>query len=267
MAHLFMQDVWSAGNNRKTSEQISKSLTSSRKQMMPSLFPVKSAAERVSAIEGEASADLEKSEESSETDLLASSSRPDANQAALAVSGGVGLGSLDRALSEGGYDKESLGGDALKCLEKALKEQGEVVTVRTNKVWVERAVPEEPPAFVRPKKLTVGDRVQLLNWVPMGVHGAKVNLFPVGKVTKMYTVKALVSAEPMRWGVMPQKDIKFAEEERLLGVELDGRGPYTAKSKDGEPFPYVTKDSTLIIRFPPMASPGGGTNHVEPAIM
>jgi len=171
------------------------------------------------------------------------------------------------ALEKAGYPVELLESEKFrKALARALAKDGEIISRKTNKLWVEREVPEEPPAFVRPRTLRVGDRVQVLNWVPLGVHGAVVDIFPQGKVTKCYTCKCLVTKNGYPHGVMVRKSEPFSEEERVLALELDGKGPYPVKDKE-TPYPYIVKDSSIIIRFPEMATPGGETEHVSPMVV
>lgn len=140
-------------------------------------------------------------------------------------------------------------------LQKALSDGGEIISRMTKKAWVERVLPEEPPAFILPDKLKVGDNVQVLNWVPMGVHGAKVDLFPRGNVSKMYFQKCVVTKESYSLDQVPSENIDLIEEERLYGLELDGEGI------------YITKDSSIIIRYPAAGTPSGQTSHVNPGVM
>jgi hypothetical protein len=176
---------------------------------------------------------------------------------------------MRKALKKRGYSEDLLDNeDFYSNFVRALVEDGEIVSQKTGRVWIERAIPEEAPAFVRPGKLKIGDRIQVLNWVPLGVHGTTVDLFPRGKVSKIYEVKCLVSKEPVPGGCMFRKGAPFEEQQRVIGLELDGKGPYSTKDDDEETaFPYITKDSTVIIRFPPMAQPTGETSHVSPAVM
>ena len=238
----------SSGTSVETQGVIHKSLTSALKFHQP-LFPKKVLVEKV--VEGSKDETVEKAKESDEASSKAPSSK-DVDQAM-------------QALKEHGYG--DLTDDQLGCVRKALKGGAEIVTNKTGKLWIEREVPEEPPAFLCPKKLELGNKVQLLNWQPMGVHGATIDLFPQGSVTKMYMTKCLVSKNKMPYGVLPKGKGEFNEEERLMGVELDGKGPYAMKASDMMPYPYVTKDSTLIMRFPTMGTPSGETQHVEPMVM
>jgi len=174
-----------------------------------------------------------------------------------------------KALRKRGYGEDLLENESFYSeLVRDLVEDGEIVSQKTGRVWVERSIPEEPPAFVRPGKLKVGDRVHVLNWVPLGVHGTTIDLYPKGTVSKIYEVKCLVSKEPRPLGRMVRKDTPFEEQTRILGLEIDGHGPYSEKGEDEDgAFPYITKDSSVIVRFPPMAEPSGETSHVSPSVM
>jgi hypothetical protein len=256
---MYEKHVWSSGNMRQRHAELNKSLTTANKLVNP-LFP------RVKKDE-ERETETTETEESKESDASA----PSSSKRKPFLAGELrekARSFLKKALTKRGYD-ESLLDNPSFCEEftKALIRDGDIVSERTRRIWIERAIPEEPPAFVRPGKLKIGDRVQVLNWVPMGVHGTTVDLFPKGAVTKVYTVKCLVTKDPVEFSFMPPEDCDFIEEERVLGLELDGRGPYSVKSGASAPFPYVTKDNTVIIRFPPYAEPGGQTSHVSPMLM
>jgi len=259
MSNVNERDVWSSGSSGERHDELRKSLTASKKYNQP-LFPSKPQEE---SVEKDSDSDSESSDDSESADSASSSYKP---------AGNITVGELrnrsralmEKALADRGYPKELLEDDNFRAsLAKALAQDGQIVSRKTGKAWIERAIPEEPPAFVRPGKLKIGDKVQLLNWTPMGVHGTTVDLFPRGNVTKLYTVKCLVTKEPLMYGCMAPDASEFDEEDRILGLEIDGRGPYPLKD-GGKPVPFVTKDSSIIMRFPYMASPGGQTDHVEP---
>jgi len=175
---------------------------------------------------------------------------------------------MEKALIKRGYPKELLEDDNFRnAFAKALVGGGELVSKKTGKAWIDRSIPEEPPAFVRPDKIKLGDRVQVLNWIPMGVHGATIDLFPKGSVTKIYQVKCLVTKEPFSLTSLPDKSHDYMEEDRIMGLELDGKGPYPLKDLAQTPLPYILKDSSVIMRFPPMGTPAGQTEHVDPMVM
>jgi hypothetical protein len=253
MAHVYEQSVWSSGNSRERSADLHKSMTVTKRSFCQELFP--------KIQKDDAKKDEKTGEEAPEAESLAPSPAP-------AESQDKESDLMEGALTKYGYAKDLLGEAGFReAFTKALSRKGEIISSRTGKLWVERAIPEEPPASIFPDKLKLGDRVQVLNWVPMGVHGAKIDLFPEGKVSKIYKVKCLVTKEPIPFGVIPGDDAEFSEEERVIGLELDGKGPYVEKGGKGTPFPYVTKDSTVIMRFPPMADPSGNTDHTSPGLM
>ena len=262
MSHMYEASVWSSGSSQERSASLHKSLTSANRLMNP-LFP-----KVVKKDEEEESGVLE-SEESEESDSsTSSSSEPRRRTLSIDEVKEKAHSFARKALSKRGYGEDLLENDDFYSnFIRALVEDGEIVTEKTGKIWIERSIPEEPPAFIRPGKLKVGDRVQVLNWVPLGVHGTTVDLFPKGTVSKIYEVKCLVSKEPKPLGRMVQKETPFEEQVRVLGVEIDGKGPYSEKDEDGTAFPYITKDSSMIVRFPPMAEPSGESTHLSPAVM
>lgn len=263
MSHIPKENAWASGNSREHSASIHKSLTASNRLMHP-LFPKvlkKDEEEETGIIEEEESEDSDSSTSSSSEPRKRKFSAGELKEKARSFA--------RKALSKRGYGEDLLENEGFYSqFIRAMVEDGEIVTQKTGRVWIERSIPEEAPAFVRPGKLKVGDRVQVLNWVPLGVHGTTIDLFPKGTVSKVYEVKCLVSKEPRPLGKMVQKDTPFEEQVRVLGVEIDGKGPYSTKEEDdGMPFPYITKDSSVIVRFPPMAEPSGETSHVSPSVM
>lgn len=272
------ENSWSSGNSREHSGILHKSLTAANRLMNP-LFPkvVRKDEEDYETEPGrqpQEEGDIEEEhsdseEESSESDSsTSSSSEPRRRTFSAKELKEKARSFVRKALRKRGYSESLLDNDRVySALVKALVEDGEIVSEKTGRIWMERAIPEEAPAFVRPGKLKVGDRVQVLNWVPLGVHGAVVDLFPKGKVSKIYEVKCLVSKDPMPMGKMVRKDTPFEEQRRVLGMEIDGKGPFSTKEKEDTPFPYVTKDSSVIVRFPPMAEPSGETSHTSPSVM
>lgn len=263
MSHMHESNVWSSGNSQERSETLHKSLTAANRLMEP-MFPKvvqKDEEEETGIIEDEESEESESS--------TSSSSEPRRRTFTVGEMKEKARSFARKALMKRGYGEDLLeNGDLYSALVKALVDDGEIVSQKTGCAWIERAVPEEAPAFVRPGKLKVGDRVQVLNWVPLGVHGTTIDLYPRGTVSKIYEVKCLVSKDPVPPGRMIRKGTPFEEQVRVLGVELDGKGPYSVKGEaDEAAFPYITKDSTVIVRFPPMAEPSGETSHISPSVM
>ena len=254
MSHMHERSVWTSGTSLEKSNSMHKMFMTSKNAFHNEMFrKIQKNEDGTVKVEEGAEAD-----ETTEAEQLAPSPENAGDEA---------LASLEMALEKCGYAKAMARDEKFSSiLAKAMAEKGEVVSERTGKLWVEREIPEEPPAFVRPDRLKIGDRVQVLNWVPMGVQGAKIDLFPQGKVSKIYKVKCLVTKEALPFGVIPRKEAGFVEEERVLGLEIDGKGPHTVNKDSDTPFPYVTKDSSVIIRFPVMAEPNGNTSHVSPMV-
>jgi hypothetical protein len=166
-----------------------------------------------------------------------------------------GVDAIRRTLTEHGYFNIQLDEACEQALAQALTQNAEVISDATGGILI-RKNGREAPAGVRPDRIKLGDNVQLLNWKPLGVQGATIDLYPRGKVTKTYFRKCMVKSGD-----------KEGIEERLEGVELDGKGPGDAILKDGNKLPYILKDSTIILRYPDMAEPSGETDHISYGIV
>ena len=176
---------------------------------------------------------------------------------------------LAERLTKCGYSAAILEDPAfLTKFAKGVGANGEIVSRKSGVVCIDRTIPEEPPVEVT-KNMSIGEDIQLFNWVPpTSVSVDEKRLFPRGKITKLYVRHCLVSKEPYPLDRMPRPGMEFVEAERLEAVELDGRGPYPIKEGDDSvPVPFVVKDGTVIMRFPPLAPPSGQTRHVDPGIM
>lgn len=260
MSHLHEQNHWSSGSSNERSDELRSLFTVSKKFDQPLFAKLDKVIEKDSDSE---------SNSSDNTDDTSDDSQGHSPEGYITVGQlrNRSRALMEKLLTKSGYPKELIENeDFAQAFAKALVEGGEIVSKKTGRSWIERSIPEEPPAFVRPDRLKVGNKVQMLNWIPMGVHGATIDLFPRGLVTKMYVAKCLVTKEPLLPGCMPGEGAEFEEQERLLGLELDGKGPYPLKDGDGVPAPFITKDSSIIMRFPEMAQPSGRTEHVEPGI-
>jgi hypothetical protein len=267
MAFIHERSVWSSGTSAEHSGRIHKSMTTTKRAFCQEMFPkIQKDGENQEETAQETKEEAEPIAPSPEK-----SDKVVGKPSLLTVDAlkGRAAEEMERALAGCGYEKDLLSDERFRStLAKALLEKGEIVSQRTKKLWVERELPEEPPASIFPDKLKLGDRAQVLNWVPMGVHGAKIDLFPRGKVSKIYKVKCLVTKEPIPFGEIPGADAEFSEEERVIGLELDGKGPYTLnKESSRATYPYIIKDSSIIIRFPAMADPSGQTDHVSPGLV
>jgi hypothetical protein len=170
---------------------------------------------------------------------------------------------IEKIMKDGGWDKLPLTDRAREIVEDAISRGAKPATEYTGKLLVEHAIPEEPPAFTRPKNLKVGDTVIPLNWVGVCTQGAKFDLPSVPeafKVKKMYTGPAKVTKNSYPYGRYPS-DISKVEtvmEDRLWGLELDDR---LGKEDDGtSSMPISTRDTTLVLRLDPQATPSGEVN-------
>lgn len=166
---------------------------------------------------------------------------------------------VEKVLKESGWDKLPMTDRAREILEGAISNGATPVTEYTGKVMIEHALAEEPPAFVRPQSLNVGDRVIPLNWVSVGRQAAKFDLpyVPeVARVSKMYVGPAKVTKNAYPPGRVPRDFSKceMVTEERLWGLELEDE---VRKSDDLCPCPVTTKDSTMVLRLEPLAQPSG----------
>jgi len=172
---------------------------------------------------------------------------------ALSADGDVPTGKdmIQSKLEQAGYFLKDLPEDCGQRLVDAIQEKWEIISKSTKGVLVNKGG-REAPASVGPDSIKVGDTVQALNWKPLGVKGAKIDLYPKGKVTKTYFKKCLVKSGD-----------KEGLEDRLEGIELDGKGPEDVTLKSGRKLPYILKDSTILLRYPEMAQPSGETDHVS----
>lgn len=168
---------------------------------------------------------------------------------------------VEKILKEGGWDKLPLTDKGKEILADAIHKGAKPATMYTGKLMVDHGVPEEPPAFMAPKGLKVGDRVIPLQWTPMGVHGAQFDLFSVpgaAKVKKMYTGPVKVTKNSYPFGRIPAdlSKVETTTEERLWGLELEAEG--VQKEDDGcVACPMTTKDTTMVLRLEPLATPEG----------
>ena len=278
------RDVWSGGTSKEKSEAINKSLrTTFRNVFQPGiLFPKVVRPTREEVIEkqtADAWEEVQKRREEKNHPFLGNSPAlektvaPSAGEQSKVVitTQKINKEMVEKVLKDSGFDKLPMTEKARQIVEEAINHGARPVTEYTGKIMMERQVPEEPPAFVRPGKLEVGDRVIPLQWVPVGIWGAKFdlpNVPPSMRVKKMYTgpVKVTKSAYPP-WRV--PADFSHADsvtEERLWAIDLeeDKNDKTTNKSEDMLPFPLSTRDTTLLLkvddgsfRLGSMAEPSG----------
>lgn len=169
---------------------------------------------------------------------------------------GLGLGQAHDPFMAKAREQLLLGGyavtdDLQRLLATSLRNgSADVVSKRTGCVWMNHGLPEIPPGYIRPGKLRVGDRVQVVNWVPLGVHGAMLDLGPRnGKVNKIVMIKCRISCGPMAFDRWPSEEPATLEEKRVyaLGLE-DQNGTY----------PVLLKDYSFVMRLDgPAALPTG----------
>lgn len=170
---------------------------------------------------------------------------------------------IEKIMKDGGWDKLPLTDRAREIVEDAISRGAKPATEYTGKLLVEHAIPEEPPAFTRPKNLKVGDTVIPLNWVGVCTQGAKFDLPSVPeafKVKKMYTGPAKVTKNSYPYGRYPSdiSKVETVTEDRLWGLELDDR---LGKEDDGTSSMSIsTRDTTLVLRLDPQATPSGEVN-------
>lgn len=150
--------------------------------------------------------------------------------------------------------------DYRKAVADALMQGGDLVSLQTGSTALEHGLPTPPPAFVRPGKLRIGDRVRVLNWVPVGTQAAYLDLGPKeGKIARMVYTKCRVTSSSVPYDRWPEKDIKTSEEVRLYALGLE--------QEDGTIIPLLTKDSSLVIRLDnPSSSEFGETRMIEEMI-
>lgn len=181
-----------------------------------------------------------------------------------AMAGQISKDMVEKIMRDGGWDKLPLTDKAREIVEDAISRGAKPATEYTGKLMVEHAIPEEPPAFTRPQRIKVGDTVIPLSWVGVCLQGAKFDLPSVpeaARVKKMYTGPAKVTKESFPYGKYP-RDLSKAEtvvEDRLWALELDPVGI----KKDGDDsyfLPVTTRDTTLVLRLDPQATPSGEVN-------
>lgn len=166
-----------------------------------------------------------------------------------------GIEAIKRMLDDSGYFNMHLDNTTNQCIHSALLQGAVIISKSTGGILI-RKNSREAPAYVDQGSIKIGDNVQLLNWKPLGVRGATIDLFPKGKVTKTYFRKCLVKSGDVE-----------EYQDRLEGIELDGKGPEDIVFKSGKKLPYILKDSTIILRYPEMATPDGNTDHHSLEVM
>jgi hypothetical protein len=169
--------------------------------------------------------------------------------------------SIEKVLKEAGYDKLPMSEKGKEILEQIISRGGKPATDYSGKLLVEHGLPESAPPLVRPSGLKVGDRVIVLPWVSMGVHGATFDLPYVpetAKVTKMYVAPATVTKDTYPPGRVPRdlSKVETVKEDRLWGLELESEN--VKKDDDGLGCcPMGMREPAMVLRLEPLASPSG----------
>lgn len=178
---------------------------------------------------------------------------------------------IEKILKETGWDKLPMSDKAKQMVEDAISKGAKPVTEYTGKYMVDHGMPEEPPAFVRPGSLKAGDRVVPLHWTPMGVFGAKFDMPYVPEtatVKKMLTGAVTVTKSAYPPGRCPSDlgKCETVKENRMWGMELEPEGiKKEAPSDDGtSAMPVWTRDTTMVLRLEPLASPSGDVAPAAP---
>lgn len=171
-------------------------------------------------------------------------------------------------LKESGYSALPLTDRAMDAIKEIVRKGGRPVTMWTGKLMVKEGVAEEPPAFIRPGQLKVGDQVIPLQFVPMGVMGAKFDLPYVSqqarRVKKIHTVPVMVTRKSFPVGIVPEdmSKLELVEENRVTALEFEPEA--LDKNEEGmKPLPMPTRESTAIFRLSPMAEPTGETTEMR----
>jgi hypothetical protein len=170
---------------------------------------------------------------------------------------------VEKILKDAGWDKLPLPDKAKEALEDLVSNGAKPVSEYTGKIMVEHGIPEEPPAFVRPKKLEVGDMVIPIDWRSVGAFGGKFDMPMVpqaAKVKKIYMGPARVSKNAYPFGRTPAdlSKVEMVTEDRMWGLDLEeGK---VKKDDDTFPSPVSTRDTTMVLRMEALASPEGEIN-------
>lgn len=171
---------------------------------------------------------------------------------------------VEKVLKDAGWDKVPIPDKALEVIEDFISNGAKPVTQYTGKVMVERGYPEEPPALSpRPMNLRAGDTVIPLDWQWVRGFGAKFDMPYVpaaARVASIHTAPVKVTKKSYPFGRVPA-DISKVEtemEDRVWGIGLEEDG--VKKDDDTFPSPVTVRDTTMVLRVEPLASPSGEVN-------
>ena len=178
-------------------------------------------------------------------------------------SGGAKLSKdmIEKVIKDAGWDKVPIPDKALEVIEDLISNGAKPVTSYTGKVMVERGFPEEPPALSpRPMNLRAGDRVIPLDWQWVRGFGAKFDMPyvpPAARVAAVHTAPVTVTRKSYPFGRVPSdiSKVETVKEDRIWGVDLEEDG--VKKDDDTFPSPVALRDTTMVLRMEPLASPSG----------
>jgi len=171
---------------------------------------------------------------------------------------------IEKVIKDAGWDKVPIPDKAMEVIEDLISNGAKPVTSYTGKVMVERGYPEEPPALSpRPMNLRAGDQVIPLDWQWVRGFGAKFDMPyvpPAARIAAVHTAPVKVTAKSYPFGRVP-RDISKVEtvtEDRIWGLDLEEDG--VSKDDDTFPSPVALRDTTMVLRVEPLASPSGEVN-------
>ena len=171
---------------------------------------------------------------------------------------------VEKVIKDAGWDKVPIPDKAMEVIEDLISNGAKPVTMYTGKVMVERGYPEEPPALSpRPMNLRAGDTVIPLDWQWVRGFGAKFDMPYVpaaARVKSVHTAPVKVTKKSYPFGRVPA-DISKVEtemEDRVWGIGLEEDG--VKKDDDTFPSPVTVRDTTMVLRVEPLASPSGEVN-------
>jgi len=129
-------------------------------------------------------------------------------------------------LKDSGYAQLPMTDRALEIIQEVVRKGGRPVTLFTGKLMVDKGIPEVAPAFPKAGALEVGDTVIPLQFVPMGVHGAKFDLPYVTqtqKVKKIFTAVVTVTKNSYPVGMVPSdlSKVDTVREERIVALSFE----------------------------------------------
>jgi len=172
---------------------------------------------------------------------------------------------VEKVIKDAGWDKVPIPDKAMEVIEDLISNGAKPVTSYTGKVMVERGFPEEPPALnPRPLNLRAGDTIIPLDWQWVRGFGAKFDMPYVPAAARVKTVHRApvkVTAKSYPFGRVPKdlSKVETVEEDRVWGIDLEEDG-VNKEEDDTFPSPVMVRDTTMVLRVEPLASPSGEVN-------